>query len=373
MESIDFIPKKELNLNIVILDDENKQISTENLTIDEDIFLAIKGNNIKRYKIQSEINSENKEEILFHVRINKNNLIKLENPLTKGFLFQTERDVEKLDKKLWCLLNSKNNHNNYQNNFQLLQNYIIKIGKMKYIVYEVHIISGNKDKDKKNEDNEIINENGENDYENVNKNTDEIFKRFPEIEYKKCKFCDAYNITLCKCGEKIHDKCFYKIINPNIKITNNQKKTVKTYFIDNFHCKKCYSPFPISVYLTKVNDPLYIINIEKPNDYNYIILESLNHKNEKGRSKKYVHLITLNKDIIKIGRNKNNDIIIDDPSVEDIHAEIKYDEKKEKIIISNISKENEVSILIKNSLQMNEKKIQLKINKIKLEAYLTQS
>ena len=186
MESIDNISKKALHLDISILDDKFKKIPKKNLTIDKDTYLSLKGDKIETNKKQSEI-SQN--EMLFHVRLKKNSIFKLENPTPKGYLFQTEHEVEKLDNKLWCLLNSKNNkNNNYQNTFPIFENDIIKIGKMKYIVYEVHIISGNKDNDEINEDKENI---FKNDYENVNKNTDEVFKRIPQIENKKCKFCET--------------------------------------------------------------------------------------------------------------------------------------------------------------------------------------
>ena len=173
METIDNISKKALYLNISILDDKDKEISKKNLIIDEDKYLALKDHSINLYKSQIEIKSKSQEEMLFHVRIKKNNVFKLENPIPKGYLFQTETEVKNLDNKLWCLLNSKNNkENNYQNTFRLFENDIIKIGKIEYIVYEVHIISRNEDKDKINEDKQNIIKNDENDYENVNKNKD---------------------------------------------------------------------------------------------------------------------------------------------------------------------------------------------------------
>ena len=208
MESIGNTSKKGLYLKISILDDKYKEISKKNLIINEDIFLVLKDDNIIKYKSQSLINSTSQEEMLFHVRLTKDNIFKIEKPIRKGNLFQTEPEVKILDNKLWFSLNSKNNlDNNYQNTFPLFENDIIKIGKMEYIVYEVNIISENDNKDKINEDNENIIKNDENEYESINKNTDEIFKRIPEIEYKKCKLCDTNNVCLCKCGEKIHYQC----------------------------------------------------------------------------------------------------------------------------------------------------------------------
>ena len=176
MESIGNTSKKGLYLKISILDDKYKEISKKNLIINEDIFLVLKDDNIIKYKSQSLINSTSQEEMLFHVRLTKDNIFKIEKPIRKGNLFQTEPEVKILDNKLWFSLNSKNNlDNNYQNTFPLFENDIIKIGKMEYIVYEVNIISENDNKDKINEDNENIIKNDENDYESINKNTDEIF------------------------------------------------------------------------------------------------------------------------------------------------------------------------------------------------------
>ena len=354
--------KNILCLNIKILDNDYKEIAKKFQIMKESGYLAMNENKIKTYENQSDIQSN--EEQLFSIRIKKN-IIKLEKPIRieKIKNFQTEEEMTKLEtNRFWVLLPSKNNDDiNYQNTFQLYEGDLIKIGKMKYIVYEINIISNN--------ENNKIKKYDKNDYGIINKDTDEIFARIPEIKYEKCKFCDTYNVHLCDCGNKIHYKCFETKIKKDILY--NLKNIVNTFILDNYNCKKCNSPFPISFQLGDSTIIYDIIDIERPDDTNYIILESVNHKNEQGRTKKYVHLINLNKGIIKIGRNKSNDLIIDDPSVEDVHAQIEYDKKNEGVIISNISKENDVAILIKKrSLQMNKKKIQIQLNRIKFEAFI---
>ena len=85
---------------------------------------------------------------------------------------------------------------------------------------------------------------------------------------------------------------------------------------------------------------------------------------------KLVHLIELNDKVIKIGRGNNNDIIICDPSISKQHAIIRYNKENGKILLKNISKKFGTSILLKNSLKLNENRIQLQIGKIFLEAQI---
>ena len=352
-----------LNLDIIIFDDDWKCIKRQNQKINESKFLAINNNReINIYNNQSEIDVESKDEILFQIK-KKFDTYKLVCPLLKNNKFQKEKDVEKYDKKLWCRLN-KEKEENIQNEFFLYENDIIKIGNMRFIVYETKINS---------EDNDIYykEQNDDNKYENVNINSGAIFEKIPKIRYKKCNFCDTDNV-MCISSVKNYNidkffKCMKKSIENKIKI--KKTKTITIYSVDDFYCKKCNTPYPFCFGINEIFT-YDIFDIKKP-DNNYIILESLNHKNDKGGFKKSVYVIKLSDKSIIIGRDKNNEIVIDDSSeIEKLekYAEIKFNKESQKIVLTNLDKNKETSILIKNHLNINEKKIRLSINKIHMVA-----
>lgn len=195
---------------------------------------------------------------------------------------------------------------------------------------------------------------------------------------KKCKFFDAYNYNVCLCNcknELIYFPCLKKYI--KIEQSENGKNTIKKYFTNNGYCKKCNTAFPVKFQIKGKKIVFETINIEKPTDSNYIILESLGHKYEykNGNEKKVgynklVYVIKLNEDIIKIGKNEKNDIVINDPSVDDEHAEIFFDKKDKKILLKNLSKENNTFVLIKKDLEVNEKINKIKVRNIIVEANL---
>ena len=101
-----------------------------------------------------------------------------------------------------------------------------------------------------------------------------------------------------------------------------------------------------------------------------MILESIEDKMYYGFLK-LIYVIKLTEEIINIGRVMNeNDIIIRDPSISKMHAEIKYDKKKRKILIKNKSHTFGTSILIKNPLIIKNKKILLQNGRTLIEAKL---
>ena len=354
-----------LNLNFELLDEKSKNIEKTNQKIDKDAFLVRKEKEIYTKKSQSNISSRNNEELLFHIRM-KDNVYKLESPIPKKNNYQTDDIIKTLENKLWVILNSENK-DKYEH--PLFESDIIRIGNFKFIINEIYLNSDNSD---------IGISNGKNDYDNVNMDSEEIFIKIPEIKkFKDCKFCDTFNISFCECNNLIHYKCFEKYINKiieknkneNIKKNKNENTTVKCYSIDNFNCKYCFMPYPVRFSKQNSKEVYNAIPIEIPQESNYIILESLGHKKE-NNTIKTLYVINLKEDIITIGRNNNNDIIIDDSSIGEEHAIIKFDRKNNKIILQSVNNKFDSAVLIKKSLIMNEKKIYLQTRNTKFEANL---
>ena len=87
-----------------------------------------------------------------------------------------------------------------------------------------------------------------------------------------------------------------------------------------------------------------------------MILESLTHftpdDNKMKKNKKNIFVINLDKiKEIKIGRNKSNDIIMENYSISGEHAILKFDEKEGKVIIKNKGRYG-TSVLIKNNIKL---------------------
>ena len=354
--------KYKLYLNFEFLDEKSKKLEKINKEIEEDAFLAKKGKEIYPEKSQANISERNNQELLFHIRM-KNNIYKLESPIPKKNLYQTDDLINLLDNRLWFVLNSENIK---KREHPLFENDIIRLGKFKYIINEIYFNSDNSD------NSEIKKE--INDYDDVNADSEEIFLKNPEIEiknYKNSKFCDSFHVCFCECKENlIHYKCMEKFMEENVNNSENEKKTVKCYSIDNFNCKYCFKPYPTKFTLEKTKEEYDVIPIDIPENSSYIILESLGHKKDNNTTKT-LYVVTLDEDIIKIGRNNNNDIIIDEPSIgEENHAVIIFEKKNNRIILKSIDNKFDTAILIKKPLKMNENKLYLQTGKIKFEANL---
>lgn len=296
----------------------------------------------------------------------KDNSISIEKPNKTDNLLQTEDSINLLEKSLWYVIGSENN------NYVLCENDIIGFGRMKYIVHEIYLMSDDEEEDD-GEHNDGRDKNGKSNdnYKYLNKNREPYYVQIPKIEkYKKCKFCDDYNICLCNCKDKyIHLPCLKE--DSNVKKLENEKQTRISYYINKYNCKECKTTFPIKINVKEKQNPLEIIEIEKPEDSNYIVLESLGNNDEKGgKYNKLIHVIKLTENIIKIGKNKQNDLVIDDPSIEDEHATIKFDKKNEEIILENLTEKDNTFVFIRNMFKMNENKIKIKIGKTLIEANL---
>jgi len=340
--------------------------SIKECLIPNETFLVRKGNEIIQIESQEEIEKNNNEELLFLVKIRQDNNIKLFHPPKKNINFQTDEYVNNLDNKLWYII--KYNNENIQelnDDYFLMKNDIIKIGNLKYVVYAINFEEEEEEEEKKEEKED------DNEYININKNSEMVFDSAPQIKDKrKCRFCECYYVSLCQCRQEVHFTCFKNKLNAKANSFENTKKTVKTHKLEDFYCKKCMIPYPIKFRIEENNfrDIFDLFNFGKIPYLNYIMLESLGHKNKDGGYQKTVYIIKLTEDVIKIGRNKDNDVIIDDPSIKDFHAEIKFNKINKKILFENKSDKPDVAVLIKKPLKMNNKKIHLQCGRTFFEA-----
>lgn len=104
----------------------------------------------------------------------------------------------------------------------------------------------------------------------------------------------------------------------------------KTKYLE---CEICKTPFPIFI---KVKGKQYdIIDIEKPTEKPYFMLETLSRDRDLPQGLYVVHM--LQNEPIKLGRGHASDIRISDISVSRLHAYIKYQDGK-YILTDNNSK-----------------------------------
>ena len=337
-------PNYSLNLKIKLLDNNSKEIFIWDQSIAKDAYLTRKGNEILTRENHSEIN-QNEETILFHIqKSHKTNSFQIVNVIPKNNKFQTIKSIQNLDIKLWTNLNKENTYeNNQKGEYILSENDIIRLGNLKYLVHKI-----NTPPKKNNED------------------RDAIFLPIPKIDdYYEARLCNCYELCLCVCEKKkfLHYHCFKKHFSKQPK--ENEQKTVKSYYLDKFYCKECNCTYPF-VFTVGENTSLNILDYDIPKNENYIILESLGHKDEDNGIKKSVHLISLTNKPIKIGKKENNDLIINDNSIEDEHAEIIFDEKNKQVILKNLN-DNDTDVLLRKRLILNEEKIHLRTKNAKIE------
>jgi len=108
-----------------------------------------------------------------------------------------------------------------------------------------------------------------------------------------------------------------------------------------------------------------LIDIERPKDKNYIILESLNQMKENNNIKS-IHVICLDEqNKIIMGRGHESDVRINDISVSRSHATLSF--LNGKIKIRDLKSKFGTLVLIKKDLPILEKKIQLQIGRTYLE------
>ena len=355
------------------------------LVMKKSFIVRTKNNKIKYYKQQGEIPKD--EKILFKINYFQDNP-KIEKAIFKPNLEQNEKEINSINDYIWYVINSvESNGINENEDYYLSENDILKFGKVKYIVKEIHI---------EKQTNNINNNNNAKIFE-----TNHICK-----EYKDCKFCGDLMVRLCKCKDYEHIKCIKDWINDRFIERESYNKLVKSYYFNIFQCKeyikrncneeicenenfckKCNTYYPLYFTLVQNENPskeekkeqkkyIEFYEIKKPEKCDYLILESLPHLDKTSNSPKIekdIHIITLTGEDINIGSDKNNDVIIHDKSVCKMHSVIKFDKKEGKLLIKNKSKRAGTLVLIKDKIvDLSEKEKYLQVDKTFFSARLIQ-
>ena len=347
----------------------------------EGLYFVRKKNNHFIQKIQhKDINIDKGEELIFYLRISKNNIFTIENPLQKK-MKKTIKNINNLNNKLWYII--KSNFNRFDDNnkvYYLNINDIIRFGNSKY---ELIMKNTNINNINTENNNQIVIQN-KYDINNLNKNTESIFcdncaNKF--IYSKKneditCRICfdnssDINNplIILCKCHDFIHYDCLKRWIKTKINIIENRKKNVLSYYSKKYNCDVCITPYPLTFKISEINKVYNLIDLQLPTNINYFVLESLDNIRNNGNLKA-IHIIKLTGENINFGRNEDNDIIDFHPSVSRKHAVFKYNTNNGEIYIENQSEAFDTAVLVKNSISINKEKIDLEIGRTIVTANL---
>jgi hypothetical protein len=290
----------------------------------------------------------------------------------------TEYNVNNLNNKIWYVLNSNNPNDIIRNEeYHLCENDIIKMGNIKLIVRKINISpkENNGNKAKLNNNHNI----SKYDINSLNKGTGSIFNFLPsqkkyyidENNENECYLCQKRKcsnenpiIGFCECNY-VHYECLKKKFKEN-EITHD-KNNVKNYLFNACNCKKCNFVYPLRFKIDELGKNFQLDDIDEPKEGEFIILESIEYKTYFNYIKS-VHVVQLDRENTTIGRTMSNDIIIRDPSVSKIHAELHYDQENKIITIKNKSKKFRTSILVKKPLVINDKEIQIQIGRTLIEA-----
>ena len=377
-----------------------EKIKTLNFFITNNSYLLKINDNIVSSQEHS-LNGINSEyHPMFLIKVNKeekkeaNKIYRLICPISQLIYVPINKNIDIIKNKLWFVINSgkeelkkienKNqdnkqeniimtNENEFQNaDYYLNENDVIKFGNIIYIVKEIHIRKG------KEEVKEIIkkNENEKdkiNNYDihklNVNNGKKLIFNSSYQediiLKSKDSKNLNDYNycehIISCMTSKEKSDKIkeIKDLINQYKVVIENKSKTVITYKLILHKCETCNKEsnedlniiYPLR-FKTSENSEIYeLIDIEKDENKDYIILESLEIISN-GPIIKYIHFIELkgdeNEEYIKIGRDHNtNDVINDEKTISRHHAFIKYNKNDKTLILKNISENSITSVLLR--------------------------
>ena len=369
-----------------LFDYESKQTKNLKAFIGQSICITRKGNELNGSK--KFISSDN-EEMLFKITKSKNSIYTIENKVQNN-LKPTEKNISYLNNKIWYKVNTDQNvnfENKYMNkDYYLSKNDIIKLGRVKYILNEVNFISGEQKENliipsNKNYINEINSKVGSPfDFIYEAKYLgDEIKPEKDNEEKQLCKICYADEtddnnpmVHLCNCKGGLnyaHLDCIKHWMKTKLIIFQNQKNTVKSYFIQGFNCEICKTPYPLKFKLNNNKKIFSLIDIEKPINSNYIILESLNQIKENNNIKS-VHVISLNNDEeLTIGRGHDCDVKIKDISVSRYHSKLIFNANERTLLLKDLKSKFGTLVLIKTAFEIREA-IQIQIGRTFIKASL---
>ena len=376
-----------------LFDYESYQTKNLNAILAESIYITRKKHDIRAIN-NINLLKEREEEFLFNVRNDNKDEYKLENKVPIR-VQPTEQNINELSNKIWYVLkNDPNKSNNSQqtitntnDDYYLCKNDIIKLGRVKYSLNEINIPSrqNNIERTKPIDDIKLY------DIDGLNKDTEPVFdfifqakdsndfKDIPDDE-RMCKICysdenDRENnplVHLCNCNGGLrfsHFDCIKRWMETKLVIKENEKKTVKSYSIRSFNCEICKTPYPFRFKLEGIEKPFELIDLQRPIDCDYIVLESLNQMKENCNIKSF-HVIQLTGDELIIGRGHDSDIRINDISVSRSHAKLKYNIEDGTLLLRDLKSKFGTLILIKRPLLIKEKKIHLQIGRTYIEGWL---
>ncbi len=329
----------------------------------------------------------NLSELLFSVIKEDNDFF-----ISKQFNYNQNPSIKSIDSisnNLWYVLNSETKKkfyksgSKYNEDYFLNKNDIIKIGKIKFSFSEFNIDGIDK----------IRYENKENSYNLslLNSKTDPLFNMIYDAERVDlnnnekiiCNICYSDEnteenplINLCHCngGMKFsHFNCIKLWIKTKLIIKENSRKNVKSYNFTSFNCTICKTPFPFKFRIKDKNNNMNkiysLIDIEKPEFENYLVLESLDQINENNNFKT-IHVITLNEENFIIGRGHECDIRINDISVSRVHAILHFDMIRKLLLLRDLKSKFGTLVLVKKPIKILKKYIRLQIGRTFIETKL---
>ena len=382
-----------------VFDYGSSSIKELRVYIAEDTYIIINKHNLFMNKDQhSNINFKDGEIIIFQVNNGNNDTYSLVNPIPKD-LKMTDVNFNYLNNKIWYVIKNEGKFDdmNCNEDYYLNENDIIKLGRVKYVVKKIYFKEGDNiikgaeapDPEAKIEYN-ICNLNKNkpptfvfiyevDNFSNYRDINEKITKETPK-ESDICKIChnnlendgqeDMFLISLCKCKDKVHYRCLKDYINENISY-ENRKEFDDSTLIKNFECSDCGMQYPLKFKLTGVDKIYNLIDIKEPTDCTFIILESIDYRQEEKYCKS-IHVIKFlkNKKYITIGRDSDNDVVDSDISISRQHAALNYIKERGKICLENRSKKFGTLVLVKEPIKVLDKKIFLQVGKTSIECNL---
>ena len=376
-----------------LYDYESNQTKNLNAVLAESIYIARKKHDIKTLNNVNDLVPE-EEELLFNVINNSTDEFILENRVPIR-VQPTEKNINDLSNKIWYVLKNDPLQSNQSNqtvtntndDYYLCKNDVIKLGRVKYSLNEINIPSRQNNIDIALPSHDP----SKYDIDSLNINTEPVFdfifqakdsseyNNLPEDE-KICKICYSEEndkeknplVHLCNCSGGLrfsHFECIKKWMETKLSIKENEKKTVKSYNIKSFNCEICKTPYPFKFKLNGIEKPFELIDLQKPSEADYIILESLNQMKENCNIKS-IHVIQLTGDELTIGRGHESDVRINDISVSRKHAILKYNNEEGTLLLRDLKSKFGTLILIKKPLLIKEKKIHLQIGRTYIEGWL---
>ena len=385
----------------------------------DSVYIIREKNKIIEEKQHYIYDDEIEGQILLYIRksLKDKNSFEIVNPIRK-FIEKNEYNINDLNRRPWFIVNTQNGYNNENEEYNLNEGDIIKLGRRKFEIIKKNINANYKTISLDNPENyniskinekkgsifninikknqykinkrkignkKIIKDDSENnslgneinDPNNIEDEDTENESVIEENENEKCRICFGSKSTrenprlkLCSCHDSIHFECLKAYLKTKIETRENEKLTVKTYICNKYNCDVCLKPYPLRFRIPEFDKIYELIDLNRPPELDYIILESLDYIKEHNNLK-ILHFVELNGDDIKIGRYDTNDIIDTDISVSRKHAILKFNKENGKLYLENLSEKFGSLILIKGNIKLKEKNIHFQVGKSYIKACLS--